>query len=157
MNSRVHAVEQYHLELWRYGWQKERTKSIGWFDEHGPRATMQVIPDGDCTQVGVAWNKQGYINPQLHQRIEAPARSGLYCFHARTPAGDKWVCRESAQGDPGYGATAVLFGESALCLALDGERLPERAGVLTPATAMGTVLAERLRAAGQTFEVERSD
>lgn len=84
---RVHAVEQYHLELWRYGWQKELTKSVGWFDEHGPRATMQVIPDGDCTQSGVAWNRQGYINPQLHQRIEAPARSGLYCFHARAPAG----------------------------------------------------------------------
>jgi short subunit dehydrogenase-like uncharacterized protein len=28
--------------------------------------------------------------------------------------------------------------------------------VLTPATAMGDVLAERLRAAGQTFEVERT-
>jgi N,N-dimethylformamidase len=83
----VHAVEQYHLELWRYGWHKELTRSIGWFDEHGPRATMQVTPDGDYTQTGVGWNKQGYINPQLHQRIEAPASSGLYYFHARTPAG----------------------------------------------------------------------
>ena len=44
-----------------------------------------------------------------------------------------------------------MLGESALCLALDGDRLPGRAGVLTPATAMGTVLAERLRAAGQTL------
>ena len=46
-----------------------------------------------------------------------------------------------------------MFGESALCLALDRDRLPARAGVLTPATAMGTVLAERLRAAGLTLEV----
>jgi short subunit dehydrogenase-like uncharacterized protein len=59
----------------------------------------------------------------------------------------------AAQGDPGYAATAVMFGESALCLALDRERLPDRAGVLTPATAMGTALSDRLRAAGQTFEV----
>ena len=46
-----------------------------------------------------------------------------------------------------------MLGESALALALDGERLPDRAGVLTPATAIGAVLVERLRAAGQTYEV----
>jgi len=53
-------------------------------------------------------------------------------------------------GDPGYAATAVMLGESALCLALDD--LPDRAGSLTPATAMGTVLVERLRKAGHTYE-----
>ncbi|MBA2566462.1 MAG: enoyl-ACP reductase, partial [Thermoleophilaceae bacterium] len=47
-------------------------------------------------------------------------------------------------------------GESALCLALDGDRLPSGAGVLTPATAMGTALVDRLRAARFTFEVERA-
>ena len=73
--------------------------------------------------------------------------------HTRTSSGKKLVCRITAQGDPGYKATAVMLGEAALCLALDGERLPARAGVLTPATAMGDVLVERLRAAGQTYEV----
>jgi short subunit dehydrogenase-like uncharacterized protein len=89
---------------------------------------------------------------------EETVRKGFYEIeiHTRTPAGDRWVCRETAQGDPGYGATSVIFGESALCLALDGDTLPERAGVLTPATAMGTVIADRLRAAGQTFDVERA-
>jgi short subunit dehydrogenase-like uncharacterized protein len=48
-----------------------------------------------------------------------------------------------------------MFGQSSLCLAHDVERLPARAGVLTPATAMGGALIERLRAAGQTLEVER--
>jgi short subunit dehydrogenase-like uncharacterized protein len=76
-------------------------------------------------------------------------------IHARTSSGARYLCRVAAQGDPGYKATAVMFGESALCLALDGERLPQRAGVLTPATAMGDVLIERLRRAGQTLEVER--
>ncbi len=84
---RVHAVEQYHLELWRYGREKEFDRGLGWYDEHGPRATMQVTPDGDYTQTGVRWNSQGYINPHLHQRVEAPAQSGLYYFHARTPGG----------------------------------------------------------------------
>ena len=89
---------------------------------------------------------------------EETVRKGFYEIeiHARTPAGDRWVCRETAQGDPGYGATRVIFAESALCLALDGDVLPDRAGVLTPATAMGTAIADRLRAAGQTFEVERT-
>ena len=31
---------------------------------------------------------------------------------------------EARQGDPGYAATAVMLGESALSLALDGDRLP---------------------------------
>jgi short subunit dehydrogenase-like uncharacterized protein len=82
-------------------------------------------------------------------------RRGFFVIeiHARTAAGEHRVCRVEAQGDPGYGATSVMLGESALCLALDGDRLPDRAGVLTPATAMGSVLADRLRAAGQTFDV----
>jgi short subunit dehydrogenase-like uncharacterized protein len=89
---------------------------------------------------------------------EELVRQGFFVIeiHARTPADERWVCRVEAQGDPGYGATSVMLGESALCLALDGDRLPDRAGVLTPATAMGSVLANRLRAAGQTFDVSRA-
>jgi short subunit dehydrogenase-like uncharacterized protein len=56
-------------------------------------------------------------------------------------------------GDPGYGETAKMAAESALCLARDRDRLPERAGVLTPAVAMGEVLIERLQRAGIHFEV----
>ena len=57
----------------------------------------------------------------------------------------------SGQGDPGYAATAVMLGESTLCLALDTD-LPDRAGSLTPATAMGHALVARLRKAGHTYE-----
>src|SRR4029078_13452548 len=57
---RVHAVEAYKIDLWRYGWQKENVRKIGWFDEHGPLATMQVTSDGDYTQTGVEWNRRGY-------------------------------------------------------------------------------------------------
>jgi short subunit dehydrogenase-like uncharacterized protein len=77
-------------------------------------------------------------------------------IHARTSSGARYVCRVAAQGDPGYKATAVMLGESSFSLALDDERLPPRVGVLTPATAMGNALVERLRHAGQTFEVERT-
>jgi len=85
---RVHAVEAYKLDLYRYGWKKEFIKTIGWYDEHGPRATMQITPDGDYTQVGVQWNKQGYSNPHHKQFLEAPEQSGLYYLHASTETGD---------------------------------------------------------------------
>jgi hypothetical protein len=44
-----------------------------------------------------------------------------------------------------------MLGEAGLCLALDKDQLPDRAGVLTPATAMGAALATRLRSAGHTL------
>lgn len=63
----------------------------------------------------------------------------------------------TADRDPGYGATARMLGESALCLleAWRGrEPLRRDGGVLTPASALGLPLVERLRAAGVLFEVE---
>jgi short subunit dehydrogenase-like uncharacterized protein len=67
-------------------------------------------------------------------------------------SGKRYLGRVAAGGDPGYKATSVMFGESALALAYDGERLPPAAGVLTPATALGDALVERLRRAGHTYE-----
>lgn len=85
---------------------------------------------------------------------EETVRHGFFVIeiHSHTPAGERCGCHVEAQGDPGYGATSVMLGESALALGLDGDKLPDRAGVLTPATGIGLELAERLRAAGQTFE-----
>jgi short subunit dehydrogenase-like uncharacterized protein len=59
----------------------------------------------------------------------------------------------TGEGDPGYKLTSLILGQAALCLALDEEKLPKVAGVLTPATAMGRVLRERLVAAGMKFDV----
>lgn len=73
----------------------------------------------------------------------------------RTSTGARYTATVAAKGDPGYAATAVMQGESALCLALDRERLPDAAGVLTPATAMGDALADRLRAQGFEISVRR--
>jgi short subunit dehydrogenase-like uncharacterized protein len=73
----------------------------------------------------------------------------------RTTTGARYRAVFAAQGDPGYQATAVMLGESGLALALDGPRLPEAAGVLTPATALADTLAARLRTAGFTLTTER--
>lgn len=64
--------------------------------------------------------------------------------------------RVKGEQDPGYGETAKMLGESAVCLVLDGPSLTSGGGILTPATAMGTTLLERLRGAGMTFEVHEA-
>lgn len=87
---------------------------------------------------------------------EAARNSGFFSMRtfARTSSGAKYVATFAAEGDPGYAATSVLLGESGLALAFDGDRLGD-VGVVTPAVAMGEPLADRLRAAGMTIQVER--
>ncbi|MFI6516074.1 saccharopine dehydrogenase family protein [Spirillospora sp. NPDC050679] len=68
--------------------------------------------------------------------------------------GGKRVVTEVAGGDPGYGETAVMLAESALCLAQDD--LPDTAGQVTTAAAMGDALIDRLQKAGITFRVLHS-
>ena len=66
-----------------------------------------------------------------------------------TTTGKRYTSRFRAKGDPGYAATAVMLGESALALALNSDELPPSGGgVLTPATGIGDALVKRLRAAG---------
>jgi len=74
--------------------------------------------------------------------------------HTRTSTGARYVATVAAKGDPGYAATAVMLGESALCLGVDALNSP--GGVLTPAVAMGDHLVDRLRARGFELSVERA-
>ncbi|HEX6455108.1 MAG TPA: saccharopine dehydrogenase NADP-binding domain-containing protein [Solirubrobacterales bacterium] len=68
--------------------------------------------------------------------------------------GGKRVVTEVSGGDPGYSETSKMLAESGLCLAFD--ELPERAGQLTTAAAMGDALLERLQKAGIRFRVVES-
>lgn len=89
---------------------------------------------------------------------EGPSReardNGMFALDivADTRDGGRCRTRVAARGDPGYAATSMMIAHSALSLVLDRDRLPDRAGVLTPAVALGEVLVERLRGAGMTFE-----
>ncbi|HVW44047.1 MAG TPA: saccharopine dehydrogenase NADP-binding domain-containing protein [Amycolatopsis sp.] len=65
--------------------------------------------------------------------------------------GGKRVETEVAGGDPGYDETAKMLAESALCVAFDD--LPETAGQVTTAAAMGDALLARLVDAGLVFRV----
>jgi hypothetical protein len=83
---RVHSVEAYEVELWRYGASKRLVSRLGWHDEHGPRAMMQTVPDGDFTRTGARWNGEGYASVVPPPAV-APDHSGLYYFHVRTASG----------------------------------------------------------------------
>lgn len=89
---------------------------------------------------------------------EGPSRETIEKGHfemhvlARTESGRRLRGRIAGTKDPGYGGTAVMLAESAMCLAKDPQ-LPDRFGVLTSATAMGMRLVERLRSAGMTLEI----
>jgi len=71
---------------------------------------------------------------------------------ARTAGGHHVRVDVDADGHPGYLTTAKLLGETGLLLAEDGAT-PERAGCLTPATAIGTGCLDRFERAGTRFSV----
>jgi short subunit dehydrogenase-like uncharacterized protein len=75
---------------------------------------------------------------------------------AETSDGRKVRGSISDKGDPGNRATVKFLCEAALCLALQETQLPggaERGGLLTPATGLGDVYADRLRQAGVQIEL----
>jgi short subunit dehydrogenase-like uncharacterized protein len=71
---------------------------------------------------------------------------------ARTTGGRYVRVECDAEGHPGYLTTAKLLGEVGLLLAEQGGT-PERAGCLTPATAIGTAGLDRFERAGARFSV----
>jgi short subunit dehydrogenase-like uncharacterized protein len=70
--------------------------------------------------------------------------------------GRKALATISADGDPGNRVTVKILCEAALALATQRDQLPgapARGGVLTPATGLGLVLLERLKAVGFRVEI----
>lgn len=79
-------------------------------------------------------------------------------FHGVHPSDRSKDMRLKVTGDmdPGYGSTAKMLGESAVCLALD--KAATGGGFLTPASAMGSQLQQRLAEnAGLSFEFVEID
>jgi short subunit dehydrogenase-like uncharacterized protein len=74
---------------------------------------------------------------------------GWFTVRFRGEGGGRRVVTEVTGGDPGYGETSKMLAQAAMCLAHDD--LPDRAGQLTPAVAMGQALIDRLSAAGIGF------
>jgi short subunit dehydrogenase-like uncharacterized protein len=83
---------------------------------------------------------------------EAERAKGFFEVLFVAEAGSRRVRCRVRGGDPGYGETAKMLAESALCLTQDRERLPALYGVVPTAAALGDVLTERLQRAGIIFE-----
>ncbi|MCI5104475.1 MAG: saccharopine dehydrogenase NADP-binding domain-containing protein [Algiphilus sp.] len=81
-------------------------------------------------------------------------RRGWFRVRFFGEGGGRSVIVDVTGGDPGYGETARMLGESVLCMAFDA--LPEVAGQTTPAVAMGDALRQRLDAIGIRFSLVES-
>ncbi len=92
---------------------------------------------------------------------EGPSReereTGFYDLVFIAEAGDGRSVRAAVKGDmdPGYGSTAKMLGEAAVCLARDVPRSATPGGCWTSAAAMDGALIRRLEShAGLTFTLE---
>lgn len=161
LNTRV-VRRSNALQGWAYG-RRFRYREVTGFGA-GPAAPLlgaAVSSALKALQTGLAFPaSRALLGPLLPGPGEGPSektrRSGFFRIeiHTHTSAGARYLSKIEAHGDPGYAATSVMLSESALCLALDRDRLPAHAGVLTPATAMGTALADRLKSAGHTLTTQ---
>jgi short subunit dehydrogenase-like uncharacterized protein len=106
----------------------------------------------------------GLLPPGLLERIMPPSDTGYHEgsrghykveTYTTTTRGARYVATMTQRGDPGYAATAVMLGESAIILACQRDRLSDRRGVLTPVAAMGDALMARLPAAGVMIKTVR--
>ncbi|HQV21736.1 MAG TPA: saccharopine dehydrogenase NADP-binding domain-containing protein [Agitococcus sp.] len=71
-----------------------------------------------------------------------------------TANGQRLQAKVTGDRDPGYGSTAKILGEAAVCLALDMDKNALDGGFWTPATAMGNKLIDRLGTyAGLSFSL----
>jgi short subunit dehydrogenase-like uncharacterized protein len=75
-------------------------------------------------------------------------------FYGKGVDGKVYQARVTGDRDPGYGSTAKMISEAAICLGDEVSRDEVPGGFWTPASAMGTKLIDRLvRNAGLTFDM----
>jgi len=112
---------------------------------------------GEATANAVAADKSMANDPR--KPGEGPSKeereNGYYdvLFAGSNDKGDSLRVSVKGDKDPGYGSTSKMIAESAVCLVKN----PDAAsgGIWTPASAMGSLLIERLRDnAGLTFQFE---
>lgn len=133
----------------------------------GPRGALRASGMAAGLSAFLAAAAVGPARNLLARRLPSPGEGpdrearerGFFIVHlvgkGHDAQGKPFELRGRVEGkrDPGYGETAKMLGESALCLAVDGASLDAAGGLLTPAATMGQRLLERLRAADMVFEV----
>jgi short subunit dehydrogenase-like uncharacterized protein len=152
------------LQGWAYGRRLRYREVVGF--GRGWTGPVTASAMTACLAAGSAALRFGSTRALVNRLVPGPGegpsertrRRGHFRLevHACTVTEARYRATIAAAGDPGYSATSVMVGQSALALAADRDGLPDAAGVLTPATAIGPVLARRLRAAGFRLDVERT-
>ena len=122
------------------------------------KAILAVFP---LAMVGLNPNSflKKIINSFMPKPGEGPGiekrKNGFYNlrFYITIDEKRKAFAKVIGDSDPGYGSTSKMLAESALCLAFD--HLPKNYGILTPSSAMGDKLLDRLiKNAGLSFEIK---
>ncbi|HLK26234.1 MAG TPA: saccharopine dehydrogenase NADP-binding domain-containing protein [Caulobacteraceae bacterium] len=120
-----------------------------------------LMVDGPPAEDGPPPGGFAFGQAPMPQPGEGPTKeereNGFYDILVMAEAGDGRTVRCSVKGDmdPGYGSTAKMLGESAVCLVRDVPRTRTPGGCWTTASAMGDALIARLQKnAGLTFAVE---
>jgi short subunit dehydrogenase-like uncharacterized protein len=122
---------------------------------------MQMLPGPPAAGAAAGMGGFSFGAAGMPKPGEGPTReereSGYFEVLVIAEDGAGRAVRTSVKGDkdPGYGSTAKMLGESAVCLARDVPRSQTPGGCWTPAAAMDGALIRRLEAnAGLTFTLE---
>ncbi len=150
------------LQDWRYG------KDFRYNESTRVSNRLKAISSSALFKVGMGAMTKPAIRQFLGTKLPSPGEgpsaeareNGFFKikFVGKIPATEGMETAVTLIGevgdnlDPGYGSTAKMLGQSALCLAFDD--IPQRGGILTPASALGMTLVNRLRDAGMTFKPE---
>ncbi len=161
VNTRVvrrsHALRGFP---WGKDFRYDEVMSFG----RGPRGLAQAIAMSSGLVGFMAALSVPALKGLLERRVlpkpgagpsEKTMRDGFFRAELIGTAGDHEIHVEvNGRGDPGYGATSRMLAESALALAFDTTEGTLPAGVLTPSTALGEALVERLAKTEVTFTVK---
>ncbi|GAA4104570.1 saccharopine dehydrogenase family protein [Zhongshania borealis] len=117
----------------------------------GPGEAGEAIAKAVAADTSMATDQtQPGEGPTKEQR-----ETGYYdiLFDGETKDGETLRAAVKGDMDPGYGSTSKMIAEAAVCLVMNPA--PDAGGVMTPASALGNHLIERLQSnAGLTFQLE---
>jgi short subunit dehydrogenase-like uncharacterized protein len=103
------------------------------------------------------WVMEKFILPKPGEGPSPEAQvKGYYDlrFYGQTDSGQEIRCTVTGDQDPGYGSTAKMLAQAAVCLATDISKDQTSGGFWTPASIFGDVLIDRLQNyAGLTFGI----
>jgi short subunit dehydrogenase-like uncharacterized protein len=123
-------------------------------------STLSAAMAGFMTAAAIPpsrWALERFIMPKPGDGpSEQAQQAGFFDirFFGETEDGKSIFTKVTGDRDPGYGSTAKMLGQAAICLARDIPQTEKSGGFWTPSTVLGQRLLERLQAhAGITFEL----